>query len=292
MLLTSVKIGSQCISIPEGHQLLQIYKTFPTYDFAVWNLIGELIKVNNIFSTPLLDIGANVGDSVAHFRRISAAHVHSVEPSARFFEILKVNASLFCEVSLYNSLFCPSDLQRNIAYSEGSQTGGTELIQTLESPQSPFEFVDFDSFYEQGLNDFILKSDTDGFDSHIIMSLCDLLDRVDVSVPIVFFEGPTTEQMKTGAYHDFIKAIIGLQEHGYDVLLMSNLGFPVACVGSSLFELEIAFQGLYVSMQFNRAFCHYFDIVAMKNGLDISPLLLQGEQFEAVYSASKLFVDA
>lgn len=64
-------IGDAAVALPPEHRLPRIMQKHPQYDYLYWNLIRVVLADNGIADGPLIDIGANVGDTICHFRRVS-----------------------------------------------------------------------------------------------------------------------------------------------------------------------------------------------------------------------------
>ena len=83
-----LRIGKITIKVPRGHSLPYIYDTRPNYQYLPWRRNQEIIKFKHLEDFSLLDLGANIGDSAAHFRNISAAPIYCVEPVDHFFDFI------------------------------------------------------------------------------------------------------------------------------------------------------------------------------------------------------------
>lgn len=106
MLTKYVNIGNLSIEVNDGHIYTQ--ENIPaTYDFVLWNIIHRLIDIANLDGIELLDIGANVGDSAAHFRRGSNARAVCIEPSDKFYTLLERNSTALGDVELVKALIVP-----------------------------------------------------------------------------------------------------------------------------------------------------------------------------------------
>src|SRR5690349_14806837 len=123
----NVQIGKFMMELPEGHRLAEMYAQYPTYDFLPWKIIRAVLGSNGLTDSTLVDIGANIGDTAAHFRNFSGGKIICVEPEPKFFYVLTRNSVNFGNVELINKLVCPSDLVGKVAFSSGPQTGGTAV---------------------------------------------------------------------------------------------------------------------------------------------------------------------
>lgn len=265
--MKTVLIGTKSIILPDGHFLDEIYSKIPTYDFLPWDIIGYLLINNNLLDYPLIDIGANIGDSYAHFRRYSNAIVFAIEPNINFFEFLQKNTLGDKNVKLYNSLYCPKDLQNKVSYVSDNNRTGQTIISTQKEIEIDSKFITIDELISEIGNFFILKSDTDGFDDVIVKDILEFNIKYDIDCPLYFFEGPNSDQIKNFGYNSFIDLVIYMQKLGYKILFFSNYGIPLAYCSSNIEVTYSIFNFLKYSYSKNMAFCHYFDILAFSSEL-------------------------
>lgn len=145
------RIGDVVLELPLSHELPFYRHDHPLYDARIGPLAGEL-------GGPVVDIGANVGDTAAFIRAETSVPILSIEGDGRFFALLERNASRLGDV----------ELERAYVEAPGHKT----LAQILgEHPR----------FARPSL----LKIDTDGMDIAILEANLDLLAR---ERPVLFFE--------------------------------------------------------------------------------------------------------
>lgn len=279
--LPVVNIGKFAIEVSNSHIYLAEGLSF-TYDYMPWNLIGEIIREGELNNIVMVDIGANVGDSLAHFRRQSAAPVVCVEPDDVFFEILSRNAGSFSDVTLCKSLLVPADLDGAISFSSGGQTGKTEVVQDSESVWQG-ECTTFDDLLHNRDKSYVIKTDTDGFDLHIINSLSEIIQRKNLDVPVVFFEGPSADQLMSNDIADWCDSISRLQNIGYHILILNNIGLPYCYAGSSEMVVKTALRSLTTGYRANRAMCHYYDFIAVRNNIQSPTFRLDIDWGESLF---------
>ena len=196
-----------------------------------WNIIGSLLVDNHLLSMPLVDIGANIGDLVAHFRRFSQAQVVSVEADARFFEVLEINMRQFRDVTCINSLVCPAHMVGKVSFTSGSQTGTTKPTASVTEAWEG-RAITLEDLLTQVAGDCIFKSDTDGFDSEIVGDLCRIIQSTGHGPPIVFFEGANAEQIVQNRFESFITVTNTLQEIGTKYFFWLIPGYPMHMLAS------------------------------------------------------------
>jgi len=172
--------GTQ-LAVPLSHALPRYLKVFPYYASNLGRL-AALIK-EKYPGLVVIDIGANIGDSVAAIRRGSGAPVLCVEGNPVFLKVLKLNAARFERVRIAEAYVgdVNASLLAEDKAAEGSshitEGGGREIKIRLLSAILD-EHPDFKTAK-------LVKIDTDGFDCKIIRGSADFLAAAR---PVIFFE--------------------------------------------------------------------------------------------------------
>jgi FkbM family methyltransferase len=231
-------------------------------------VIDYTIKKAKLNRLRLIDIGANIGDSLAQFRRFSSAPVTCVEPSAHFYSFLQRNAAQFGDVKLVNKLFAPTALVGKLSFISGNQTGFSFVTEKdQDADRWRGEYVSCDELFEDMDQTYIVKTDTDGFDCHIVLEIMNYISFNDRKVPVLFFEGPSAEQVRLRDMSVWLRAFAVLQERGYCLLLLRNDGMPYVYAGRSLDVARSALTALAIGYAHNRAPCHYYDVIAVEESV-------------------------
>jgi len=266
-----VLVGSNEIEVTIGH--IYLYPHLPkTYDYVPWNVIRHIISDPKLDSVTLIDIGANVGDSLAHYRRYSDGHVVCIEPAENFFAVLSRNAQQFSNVTLINSLLVPDDMVGKVAFSGNDQTGETRAI-TSEAGAWQGNYVTFAGLMATHDGPLIIKTDTDGFDAEIVKSAIPHLKSGKSSVAAIYFEGPSELQMRDGDYIEYAKICDELVNLGYGLLFLTNAGMPYTFVNETGRAIAV-FASLETGYRQDMALCHYYDIIAVRSDLITSAISL------------------
>jgi FkbM family methyltransferase len=195
-------VGEVVLELPLSHQLPFFRQDHPEYDAAIGRIAALL-------GGPVVDIGANVGDTAASIRSLSDVPVLCVEGDERFFALLERNAHALA----------PVELER--AFVEGPERGRVEraagtarvVAGDEELPSKPLARVldEHPRFAQPAL----LKLDTDGMDVPILLANLELLGRLR---PVVFFE----YDPQFGAVPEVFRR---LREVGYErMLVYENTG--------------------------------------------------------------------
>jgi FkbM family methyltransferase len=267
-----MNIGKFELRIPEGHQLPEMYARRPTYDFLPWKIMASVITQNKITHTPLIDVGANIGDTVAHFRTFSAAPALCVEANKELFNILQENTQQFSDVELVNGLVCPAHLIGKVAFSGGLQTGGTFLSGGESDNKWDGPVITLDEIISRFDWSYIFKTDTDGFDAEIIADLIRIIKHTKHTPAVIYYESAGAFQLRSDEWAPFVDVTIQLQELGFEILLLSNHGIPFVFAGRKGDAIISAFEGLVMGYKYDCAPCHYFDVLAVRGDLNTSAI--------------------
>lgn len=236
-----------------------------TYDYVPWNIVKAILTESQLTNFCLIDIGANVGDSLAHFRRFSDAPVICIEPSSHFFDILGRNASLFENVKLVKRLVAPISMRGEVKFWSDDQTGSS-TYDSLDPRYNEWsgDYIAFDEIINDSQLSYVVKTDTDGFDVVIVNDLIITAERIGASIPIIFFEGPHETQTSSGKIEEWLSLFVSLQSRRYGLLFLTNRGMPYVYAGTNIEAARSALNALVIGHVSGKgAICHYFDIIAI-----------------------------
>jgi FkbM family methyltransferase len=166
------RVGAIELELPLSHELPFYRHDHPDYDRPIARIAREL-------AGPVVDIGANVGDTAAAIRTETDVPILCVEGDERFFALLARNAKRLGDVELEQA-FVDAPARGRVRRSAGTaqiERGPDEL------PAKPLTRVldDHPRFARPAL----LKLDTDGMDLPILRANIEFLARLR---PVVFFE--------------------------------------------------------------------------------------------------------
>jgi FkbM family methyltransferase len=166
------RVGAVELELPLSHELPFYRKDHSLYDTRIGPLAREL-------DGPVVDVGANVGDTAALIRAETDVPILCVEGDMRFYALLERNASHLGDVELERS-FVEGPERGRVERGAGTArvvAGGDEL------PAKPLTMIleEHPRFAQPAL----LKLDTDGFDVSILEANLELLERLR---PVLFFE--------------------------------------------------------------------------------------------------------
>ena len=180
--LTKVKIGRHKILFPLSHNFPLFIKLFPDYSQNVGRLAKIALK--KYPQLKLVDIGANIGDTVAILRRYANFPILCIEGNPHYFKLLKRNMLGFEDIELAQEYL---GISNKVIKAEIVTTGGSAHI----SGKSRLDSIETKTLEEvlktkKGFaNSKFVKIDTDGYDTLIIKGAVNWLEKVK---PIIFFE--------------------------------------------------------------------------------------------------------
>lgn len=220
--LVKVKVGDFHIQLNGSHQLPQ-YMRNPNYST---NLPRLAVKVKEKYpDLAMLDVGANIGDTVAFVRSKSYFPIACIEGDARFFEILKMNLANFKDVQAFRCVLGETSGMVNASLEKNAGSLETARIHNAANfgKEGMLNVITLDSFLETDSRfktSKLLKIDTDGYDLKIIRGG---LDYIKQTKPVLFFEYDTVflaEQKDDG-----ISTLRMLENLGYkDMMFYDNSG--------------------------------------------------------------------
>lgn len=168
--------------MPLSHQLPLIRRDHPGYSRNAGRIAKCVIEAHP--GTAMIDIGANIGDTVAIVRSQVHCPVLCIEGNPKFLEVLEMNlAALGTDVHVEPCYVGAEDgaISGTVETQKGSATIAASDTQTIRMRTLRAILDNHPRLGRASL----LKIDTDGFDGHIIRGAADVLAR---HRPALFFE--------------------------------------------------------------------------------------------------------
>jgi len=177
------RLGGHEILLPLAHDLPLIRSSFPQYSTNIARLCSYVSgEYPNLC---LVDIGANIGDTVAIIRELSQCPILCVEGDEYYFNILSENIrrAKFLSVKTVHAFVATytGEIKGQLVSAAGTAhfvEGKTNPVKATKLSRLLNDFPEFQS-------PKILKIDTDGFDCSILRSELEWLGE---RRPIIFFE--------------------------------------------------------------------------------------------------------
>ena len=169
--------------LPAESQLPVIKRDLPHYGTNVGRLAARVARKYQDLS--IIDIGANVGDTVATLRRSVGCPILCVEGCATYLELLHENLRQFSDVEVEQS-FVGGDGPGLAA--EFTIEKGTGYLTPSANPAAAVQTQSIERIlqrHQRFAAAKLWKIDTDGWDSYILQENIRTVERVR---PIIFFE--------------------------------------------------------------------------------------------------------
>jgi FkbM family methyltransferase len=197
----------------------------PLYPHAWENLTTvSRVTLQKYPDLAALDVGANVGDSLAVMRAAGSFPILAIEPHPRFAELLRANAAGMPEVEVEQAFAGDGggSSVRGLLESFGTATlvrvDGAAPGPGPEVPQRSLEEVAGE--HPRFRSPKLIKIDTDGYDCDVIRGAIDFIGRAR---PVLFFE--YEPHLLAAHGDDGISVFRGLRDVGYTrALVYENTG--------------------------------------------------------------------
>jgi len=207
------------------HTLKDYLIRLPYYD----RFLPHLSSINKKM---VIDIGANIGDTMTLIKSVSNVDIVCVEPDNQFLNILKQNISEnnFNNVTIYP--FAISSNQKNILIKKNDVESTGFIIESDEGiPTKTFEELINElniDFSDVG----IVKIDTDGYDWDCLSSLYQYLDKNQLDLDYIFYEHQTAInsklnniQIRKDGEKKYLKSLKNLSSIGFNqYFIFDNFG--------------------------------------------------------------------
>lgn len=242
-----VQVGNYSLTAPYGHPIEHHLKEFKYYSRNVPR-IAKYIE-EKYPSYTIVDIGANIGDTIALLRTDGVnQNIYAIEGEPSFYALLEKNIQQFTNVKTIQKFL-------------GEQTGMEKLTFEQEEGTAKLSKNDKKAIEIQKLDDLLsnvenvkfLKIDTDGFDLKILRGAFEI---IKINKPILFFEYDAFYLDQLG--DDGLSIFEQLLELGYTkILYYDNYGKFLVSISTSDKTL---IQQLYVYMRNQDGAFPYFDV--------------------------------
>ncbi|MBS1599290.1 MAG: FkbM family methyltransferase [Bacteroidetes bacterium] len=210
--------GSKVL-MPKSHSITYNLSHFPYYNTNLQRITQQYQQFRKErFS--IVDVGANIGDTLLMLRQVTEAPVHCFEGDPFYFDLLKKNSAQIKECYIHNILL--SDKPVSVKVKNESALGTSKFVADAEGGTS-LDFSSIDHFFEKNFSNEkigIIKTDTDGYDLKILKGAENILRRHH---PVIFLEYDRTLFEKNN--DDGITFLNYLQDLDYNgILVYDNYG--------------------------------------------------------------------
>lgn len=249
----SLPIHGRRLKLPLSHSLPVYLKQFPFYD-QLPRRISEYVHQKQGHLN-CIDVGANIGDTIASFYQEDTDTFLAIEPNPKFSRLLSENWGWNKNVTMVSDICSSGSDEGTFLIQE--KNGTASILRAgngIKMSSRPLDEIVNDRPFAANAN--VLKIDTDGHDFEVIEGSNELLSR---NLPVVLFECDAFEN--TNYVEDCLRTLNLLKRSGYNYfLLYSNFGYLMGRY--SLSDLS-PFRNL-LFYQLTSDF-YYFDIIVMKD---------------------------
>lgn len=207
------KLCGSTLALPLSHQLPEIRQRYPFYSSNIAR-ISYCVK-SKYPALTFIDIGANVGDTVAIVREIAEFPILCIDGDPEFGALLEMNAQGWQAVTVERTFV---NTESGISAGKIERKGGTAHLVLDEVVDATIQSKTLASIlrrHPQFERSKLIKLDTDGMDCKILIGAKDLLK---VMKPVLFFEYDPYYSEKFG--QDSFEVFEILRELGYSKLMI------------------------------------------------------------------------
>lgn len=249
-----ITVGKFTIEIDNTNPLCNIFITNPRYSSE----LGRLVKIvfDKYPSLVVLDIGANIGDTLALIKSAADIPVICIEGDSYCFDFLKKNSSQFDNVKLYNQYL--GEFTQNITAKLDKKGWNTTILPN--SQDEGFESIDLISLDDFFLKEKvvtkdikIIKTDTEGFDLLILRGGINFISSIK---PVLYMEYNRDNMFKIN--EDGLSTLLKFSDLGYDMVLIYD---PAGrfILSTSIRDVHLITQ-LHNYIDGHYSYIHYFDL--------------------------------
>ena len=264
-----LNIHGRILELPLSHTLPLNLRNCPCYDALPARLSNYINEKEG--QLRCIDVGANIGDTVAAFFQDESDQFLAIEPADKFNRYLQKNWGQSKNVKILNYICSSSD--DTASYDIKGHAGSACIVPSEGGIQMESRSLDAILLEQEYLRDVnLLKIDTDGHDFEVLSGARKTLESQH---PSILFECDAFGNKNYIA--DCLDCLQLIHDQGYEYfLLYDNFGY---LMGKYSFSDLSSFKDL-LFYQLTSNF-HYFDVLVMKTGNLVEFLELERKFFNA-----------
>jgi len=247
-----LSVHGRVLRLPFSHTLPLNLKSYPCYD-ALPARLGKFIGKKE-GQLRCIDVGANIGDSIAAFFQNESDQFLAIEPAEKFNRFLQKNWGQSKNVRILSYICSSSD--NSASYEVKGHAGSARIVPSESGIQMESRSLDTILLEQAYLRDVnMLKIDTDGHDFEVISGA---KNAIESQRPSILFE---CDAFGNSNYiSDCMDCLQLIHERGYEYfLLYDNFGY---LMGKYSLRDPGSFKDLLL-YQLTSNF-YYFDILVLK----------------------------
>ncbi|HEX7691466.1 MAG TPA: FkbM family methyltransferase [Sediminibacterium sp.] len=212
---STVMVGNYPIDMPGNNWLISAYKYQPDNN----SQLGRLAKViaGKYPGHTVIDIGANVGDTIAVLKTAIDLPVIGIEGDPISCRFLEKNVKQFSNITLIREYL--GEKKQTLQVTMGKDGWNNTLLPAEQGQGKEVQLQTLDEVLQgHQLHNRILKLlkiDTEGFDTIILRGAFDLLRQQQ---PVLYFEYNKSNMQAIG--EDGLSTLFSLQQYGYRTLVI------------------------------------------------------------------------
>lgn len=266
----TAKVGNFLIDMPGNNPQISTYKYEPDANSQLARL--SVCIANKYPALTVLDIGANVGDTIAVIKTALDIPVIGVEGDDISYGFLEKNTRQFNNITLIKQFLGEKKQTMQVALEKGgwnttlvpSETSGQQLhLQTLDEVLA-----------ERGLLNStlkLLKVDTEGFDTIILRGSFGLIEQ---QKPVIYFE--YNKSNMDAIHEDGLATLLSLEKFGYHtIVFFDNRGRYMLSL--PMHQQELIRQVHHYADEKNSEIAYYDVCLFHDEDKDLETLFVKGE---------------
>jgi FkbM family methyltransferase len=247
-----VRVGNFDILMPSNNPQISNYKNTPDLNIELAILAKAVAK--KYPDLVLIDIGANVGDTIAVVKSFIDLPIIAIEGDVTSLKFLELNAVNFKNITIINTFLGES---KQIVKADIEKQGWNNTIIPNFLAKTELYVNTLDNILEENnlnaINSKLLKIDTEGFDTIILRGCNKLLTE---KKPVIYLEFNAQNMKAIG--ENGIDTILSLKQFGYnDIFIFDGLSNLIL---STTLQNEILLLQLDKYLRKNNAINPFFDI--------------------------------
>lgn len=266
-----VQVGDYNIIMPGNNPQISNYKRFPDMN----NQLGRLAKIvtNKYPNLTMIDVGANVGDTIAIVKSFVDIPIIGIEGDATTYPFLEKNIPQFKNIIIIKQ-FLGEETKTIKANLEKDGWNGTIIPSSTSSNSLELKTLD-QTLKDKALNNLnlkILKIDVEGFDTIVLRGANEIIKKHQ---PVLYFE--YNRENMNAINEDGISTLLSLKEFGYqNIIFFDNKNKYI--LNTTLDNVELITH-LHNYADGINGMIPYFDIcIFSKEDEDISKIFLDIEK--------------
>jgi len=267
----AAKVGRFDILMPGNNVQLVNYKIYPDLNSQLGRLAAAVHQKYQQMT--VVDVGANVGDTIAVIKSAVDVPVIGVEGDEISFQFLEKNIKQFSNVSIVKTFLSDKSHDEKVSFEKGGwnatiipdqQEGKLVSFRTLD------EVIASGGFDQAEIK--LLKVDVEGFDTIVLRGAYETIEK---HKPVLFFEY-NGENMKA-IKEEGLPTIFSFKQLGYNRILFFDHKGNLVLATDMKNEEVIAWMHTYISSQKN--LLGYYDIcIFHEEDNSIAEKFTQGEK--------------